>query len=183
MSYDHGTQVGGNHYSKGDLPQHWDLAVWYRWDPFQYQITKYVMRWKDKFPTREKRLEDLKKARNFLDKYIQEVEKGAYDPGDSPITVESVMASKEYLAARQFAQEMEAVTGLRPQAIKAWAEENVIGVSVVAEGAVFLHNDRFLNEGGWGSGVNLYTCKKCRKQVRALTLSAAEAEHPTCDPT
>lgn len=70
ISFAHGNQVGGTHYSQGDLPQHWDLAIMYRWDPFQYQITKYVMRWKDKYDTDEKRLEDLKKARSFLDKYI-----------------------------------------------------------------------------------------------------------------
>lgn len=70
ISFAHGNQVGGSHYSQGDLPQHWDLAIMYRWDPFQYQITKYVMRWKDKGTTDEKRLEDLKKARSFLDKYI-----------------------------------------------------------------------------------------------------------------
>jgi hypothetical protein len=40
----------------------------------QYQITKYVMRWKDKHPTVEKRIEDLKKARHFLDKYIEDAE-------------------------------------------------------------------------------------------------------------
>lgn len=69
-SYAHATQVGGTHYAQGDKPQHWDLSIMYRWDPFQYQITKYVMRWKDKHPTAEKKLEDLKKARSFLDKYI-----------------------------------------------------------------------------------------------------------------
>lgn len=72
--FDHGTQVGGTHYSQGDKPQHWDLVVMYDWDYFQAQITKYLMRWKVKYSTAEKRLEDLKKARNFLDKYIQEAE-------------------------------------------------------------------------------------------------------------
>lgn len=74
MTYRHDTQVGGNHYDQGDLPQHWDLAIMYRWDFFQYQITKYVMRWKDKHHTPEKKLEDLKKARSFLDKYIAHYE-------------------------------------------------------------------------------------------------------------
>lgn len=69
-SYAHTAQVGGSHYAQGDKPQHWDLSIMYQWDPFQYQITKYVMRWKDKHPTAEKKLEDLKKARSFLDKYI-----------------------------------------------------------------------------------------------------------------
>ena len=38
------------------------------------------MRWKDKHPTPEKKLEDLKKARHFLDKYIEDYE--AWLPGD-----------------------------------------------------------------------------------------------------
>lgn len=67
-------QVGGAHYKKGPV-QHWDLSIMYRWDPFQYQITKYVMRWKDKYRGNPvKQLEDLKKARHFLDKYIESVE-------------------------------------------------------------------------------------------------------------
>lgn len=82
-SYKHDTQVGGNHYDQGDLPQHWDLAIMYRWDPFQYQITKYVMRWKDKHDSREQRLTDLKKAKNFLDKYIENF--AAYDSVHKPL--------------------------------------------------------------------------------------------------
>lgn len=75
MTYKHNNQVGGTHYDQGDLPQHWDLAIMYQWDAFQYQITKYVMRWKTKGATKEKRLEDLKKARSFLDKYIENFDK------------------------------------------------------------------------------------------------------------
>lgn len=75
MSDANSRQEGGDHYKQNDLPQHWDLAVMYNWDPFQYQITKYVMRWKDKHLTFEQRLMDLKKARHFIDKYIEEAEK------------------------------------------------------------------------------------------------------------
>jgi hypothetical protein len=64
------TQVGGDHY-RGEELQHWDLAVMYGWDFFQYQITKYIMRWKRKGASHEQRLQDLKKARHFLDKYIE----------------------------------------------------------------------------------------------------------------
>lgn len=60
------TQVGGSHYSQGNNLQHWDLVVMYGWDYFQGQITKYVMRWRQK-----NGIEDLKKARHFLDKYIE----------------------------------------------------------------------------------------------------------------
>ena len=77
-------QVGGSHYGPGADVQHWDLAVMYQWDPFQYQITKYVMRWKDKHDTHERRLEDLKKARHFLDKYIEVAAHFERDPAPTP---------------------------------------------------------------------------------------------------
>lgn len=73
MTNPNDTQVAGNHYKvesdKGN-PQHWDLVATYGWDYFQAQVTKYLMRWKTKHKTPETRLEDLKKARHFLDKYI-----------------------------------------------------------------------------------------------------------------
>jgi hypothetical protein len=59
-------QVAGEHYKKhGDL-QHWDIVIKFGLDYFQGQITKYVMRWKDKGG-----VQDLEKARHFLDKYIE----------------------------------------------------------------------------------------------------------------
>jgi ABC-type transporter lipoprotein component MlaA len=70
MKEGHVEQVGGSHYQRGGKPQHWDLVAEYEWDYFQAQIIKYLMRWKSKGTTRAKRLEDLQKARSFLDKYI-----------------------------------------------------------------------------------------------------------------
>ena len=64
-------QVGGSHYKVGNLPEHWDLAIMYGWDPFQYQITKYVMRWKSK-----NGIQDLEKAAHFLQKYIEATKAG-----------------------------------------------------------------------------------------------------------
>lgn len=59
-------QVGGDHYKKyGDL-QPWDVVVRLDLDYFQGVIFKYLVRWKDKHG-----VEDLKKARHFLDKYIE----------------------------------------------------------------------------------------------------------------
>jgi len=57
-------QVGGNHYA-GKI-QHWDIVADHDLDYFQGQITKYVMRWKKK-----NGIQDLEKARHFLDKYIE----------------------------------------------------------------------------------------------------------------
>ena len=68
-------QIGGDHYGQGELPQHWDLTIMYGWDPFQYQIIKYLMRWKDKHDTFELRIDDLKKAKHFLEKYIEHAER------------------------------------------------------------------------------------------------------------
>lgn len=64
-------QVGGSHYSKHGELQHWDVVAHFQLDYFQGQITKYVMRWKDKGG-----LNDLEKARHFLDKYIELVKAG-----------------------------------------------------------------------------------------------------------
>lgn len=67
-------QVGGDHYKNmnektGGL-QHWDVVHLFDLDYFQGNITKYVMRWRAKGG-----VEDLKKARHYLDKYIEIHEK------------------------------------------------------------------------------------------------------------
>ena len=63
-------QVGGDHYrTPPGIPEHWDLAVELGWDFFQYQITKYLWRWKDKGG-----VQDLRKAEHFLRKYIAVLE-------------------------------------------------------------------------------------------------------------
>lgn len=62
------TQVGGSHYKNhgnADL-QHWDMVVLFKLDYFQGQITKYIMRWRDKGGVK-----DLEKAQHFLAKYIE----------------------------------------------------------------------------------------------------------------
>lgn len=72
-------QEGGNHYKTAGLPEHWDLVIMYGWDYFQGQITKYVMRWRKKGG-----IQDLKKARHFLDKYIESEEAKAKLQADPP---------------------------------------------------------------------------------------------------
>lgn len=64
-------QVGGTHYKGGSRSgqQHWDMAWDFGLDFFQYQITRYLFRWRKKDG-----LEDLRKARHFIDKYIEVVE-------------------------------------------------------------------------------------------------------------
>lgn len=58
-------QIGGTHYKIGG-EEHWDRVARLGLDYFQGQITKYVERWKKK-----NGLQDLEKARHFLDKYIE----------------------------------------------------------------------------------------------------------------
>lgn len=66
-------QVGGAHYDKPI--QHWDYVVAQNLGYFEGQITKYVSRWRDK-----NGIEDLKKARHFLDKLIEVEEARAKCP-------------------------------------------------------------------------------------------------------
>lgn len=64
------TQVGGSHYGLTDY-QHWDMVIEFGLDYFQGQITKYVMRWNKK-----NGVQDLEKAKHFLQKYIDEINAG-----------------------------------------------------------------------------------------------------------
>ena len=61
-------QVGGSHYKTHGHPdlQHWDIVAIFKLDYFQGNITKYLFRWRAKGG-----LEDLHKARHYLDKYIE----------------------------------------------------------------------------------------------------------------
>jgi hypothetical protein len=63
-------QVGGTHYKKGG-EEHWDRAWRLRYDPFQYIITKWVERWREKGG-----IQDLEKVRHAIDKYIEVVRAG-----------------------------------------------------------------------------------------------------------
>ncbi len=59
------TQVAGNHY-KTKAIQPWDYIVGNNLGYLEGNIVKYVSRWKDKGG-----LDDLKKARHYLDKLIE----------------------------------------------------------------------------------------------------------------
>lgn len=58
-------QEGGAHYKRCPI-QPWDYTIANDLDYCQGSIIKYVTRWKDKGG-----IEDLRKARHFLDKYIE----------------------------------------------------------------------------------------------------------------
>jgi len=57
--------------------KHWDLVARYDLDYFAGQISKYVMRWRNK-----NGIEDLYKAQHFMEKYL-EVMKNASGPAPS----------------------------------------------------------------------------------------------------
>ena len=59
------SQVGGSHYTKCQI-QPWDYVIANNLDYFQGSIIKYVTRWRDK-----NGVEDLQKAKHFLEKYIE----------------------------------------------------------------------------------------------------------------
>jgi Protein of unknwon function (DUF3310) len=59
-------QVAGDHYRQyGDL-QPWDVFIPWNLNGFQAHIIPYIVRYRDKGG-----VEDLKKARHFLDKLIE----------------------------------------------------------------------------------------------------------------
>lgn len=70
------TQEGGRHYKMPGYEEHWDRAWRLDYDCFQYIITKWVERWKDKGG-----IEDLKKAQHSITKYIEVVEAKEASPG------------------------------------------------------------------------------------------------------
>jgi hypothetical protein len=74
MSKANETQIGGTHYRTPI--QHWDYVIANGLGYFEGQITKYVTRWRKK-----NGLQDLYKARHFLDKLIEVAEA---DAGDTP---------------------------------------------------------------------------------------------------
>lgn len=59
------TQVGESHYQKQPI-QPWDYIAANGLGFFEGNIVKYVTRWRDKAG-----IEDLKKARHYLDKLIE----------------------------------------------------------------------------------------------------------------
>lgn len=59
-------QVGGLHYNKYGAVQPWDMWALFDLNAFQGAIVKHVIRYRDKLG-----IEDLKKARHYLDKLIE----------------------------------------------------------------------------------------------------------------
>lgn len=59
-------QIGGEHYKGLGMYEHWNVVAVMGWGYFVGQITRYLWRWE-----RKNGVEDLKKARHYLDKLIE----------------------------------------------------------------------------------------------------------------
>lgn len=69
-------QVGGDHYRTNGKYQIWDLVVDMGWDFFQGNVISYVHRYRQKGG-----VDDLRKARHYLDKMI-EIEEAKKSEGE-----------------------------------------------------------------------------------------------------
>lgn len=89
------TQVGGDHYEKMSL-QPWEVIRLAELDFWEGNIIKYLMRYRKK-----NGLEDLKKARHYLDYLIERESTGLDRPGDhrglhSSTSVDTAIAGLTY---------------------------------------------------------------------------------------
>jgi len=65
-------QVGGDHYRMpAGTPEHWDIVIMHGLNYMEGQITRYVFRCRKK-----NGIEDLYKARHYIDKYIEMIKEG-----------------------------------------------------------------------------------------------------------
>lgn len=91
MSEQNKIQIGGTHYKKGG-EEHWDRAWRLKYDPFQYIITKWVERWKDKGG-----IQDLEKAQHALAKYLEILRGTDAEQVVDPYAVPSLLDTREGL--------------------------------------------------------------------------------------
>lgn len=68
-------QIGGNHYRDTEI-QPWDVIRDWKLNYWEGNVIKYVKRWRKKHRTKQGQLEDLKKARHYLDYLIKLAEEG-----------------------------------------------------------------------------------------------------------
>jgi len=153
-------QVGGNHYKTGG-EEHWDRAHRLGLDYFQANITKYVERAWLKNGT-----EDLKKARHYLDKYIEL--QGGEQTG--PVITGLVFKGKTYdlFEAQALLASMESAEPTKPPG----------GAMSPSVDFVQTHSDDVWQcEGYYGDGTQLYRHRVDRKLIRCQALSIAYELH------
>lgn len=86
MSEANKTQEGGSHY-KGQPIEHWDFVLMHNIPYMEAQVIKYMMRWR-----RKNGVEDLRKARHFIDKLIEHELAEQEPTGTPPATLEQTRA-------------------------------------------------------------------------------------------
>jgi hypothetical protein len=176
-------QVGGDHYkTRGavslheineyakklgiDSIQHWDLAVLFGWDPYQYQITKYVMRWKDKDGAK-----DLKKGLHFHQKYVAIAEADALPSKWAIAEAPTYDGRIEKRYGRVGDQEWVA-TRSRTDAITRMEEPRLYPNVDPLSGWV---NAQF--EGSDANG-SLWRCRRCHESFRSPVHACPDDYHP-----
>lgn len=63
-------QVAGTHYRRHKY-ETWDVIADWNLGYFDGNAVKYLSRWRHKHATHEDRVEDLRKARHYIDKLIE----------------------------------------------------------------------------------------------------------------
>jgi len=144
-------QVGGQHYKIGG-EEHWDRVARLGLDYFQGQITKYVERWRLK-----NGVQDLEKARHFLDKYIE------LNSPAPPRTTEFTVPHKS--GDPDLAMKV-AYTTPSPEYVE------TVPMTEINPAGLLLYT--FEGHDGYGA---LYTCKACHVKVRCRATEYPENHH------
>lgn len=121
-------QVGGTHYKTAI--QHWDFVAQYGLGYFEGQVTKYVTRWRKK-----NGLQDLRKAKHFLDKLIELAAHAGYAAQKSA----QVRHSPEFTVAEYcFANQLEPLESKVMDLMVEWSD--TINASALLEASRLLHS-------------------------------------------
>lgn len=153
-------QVGGGHYKTGG-EEHWDRVKRLGLDYFQGCITKYVERcWK------KNGIQDLEKARHFLDKYIEL----NTDKDGCRVEADGACAGKQ-----------DCMHASTPSVLFA---DPLLGGTDQSNVAVYKHGEvlptgwaQFVFEGA-DQGGYLYTCRECNAHFRAPPYTNPHMVHP-----
>lgn len=167
-------QVGGDHYKKHGTTgeQHWDRAARLGLDYFQAQATKYIERCWDK-----NGVQDLEKARHFIDKYI-ELSRVAGRLGK----LETVAVLNKNAANPSLAVSRELKWLLRNHIV---TEDGTIKINGTLYVCLRGKPSDFTFEGVYGDGRTRWRCTTCREwfyTMRGLLPHASHAQPCTKAP-
>ena len=163
--------MAGDHYRSSI--QHWDYVVANNLDYFQGQITKYVTRWKGK-----NGLQDLEKARHFLDKYI-EVERAKL------ASIEADVLSLEQLLSAGAAGPLAAPTPACEMALGASQSLSepageISGSRVAGAARGPLGASQLFTPEGFKAVKDLWRCRRCKVWLE-LPEGSDPRDHHSCE--